>query len=114
MSKTLIFSIVGFVLLIIIIFFIKRKKKEDNNSMEELIISEDKNNVETSKNKEPKIDVTAVNFKVFGNEDKYAISFKGNRIQFFVKDNEIVGFLDKDKSNRIYYYEKGKGENKNV
>ena len=82
--------------------------------MEKLIISENENNIETSQNKEPKINVTAVNFKVLGNEDKYTISFKGDRIQFFIKDDEIVGFLDKDKSNRIYYYEKGKGENKNV
>ena len=114
MDKKIIFSIVGIILLIIIVFFIKRKKKEDNNSMEELIISEDENNVETSQNKEPKINVTALNFRVLGNEDKYTISFKGDRIQFFIKDDEIVGFLDKDKSNRIYYYEKGKGENKNV
>lgn len=104
MNKILAFSIVGIVLLIIIIFFIKRKKKEDNNSMEELIISEDENNVETSQNKEPKINVTALNFRVLGNEDKYTISFKGDRIQFFVKDGEIIGFLDKDKSNNIYYF----------
>ena len=104
MNKILAFSIVGIVLLIIIIFFIKRKKKEDNNSMEELIISEDENNVETSQNKEPKINVIALNFRVLGNEDKYTISFKGDRIQFFVKDGEIVGFLDKDKSNNIYYF----------
>ena len=114
MDKKIIFSIVGIILLIIIVFFIKRKKKEDNNSMEKLIISENENNIETSQNKEPKINVTAVNFKVLGNEDKYTISFKGDRIQFFIKDDEIVGFLDKDKSNRIYYYEKEKGENKNV
>lgn len=104
MNKILAFSIVGIVLLIIIIFFIKRKKKEDNNSMEELIISEDENNVETSQNKELKINVIALNFRVLGNEDKYTISFKGDRIQFFVKDGEIVGFLDKDKSNNIYYF----------
>ncbi|MEJ6463184.1 LPXTG cell wall anchor domain-containing protein [Fusobacterium polymorphum] len=104
MNKILAFSILGIVLLIIIIFFIKRKKKEDNNSMEELIILEDENNIEISQNKEPKINITAVNFKVFGNEDKYTISFKGDRIQFFVKDGEIVGFLDKDKSNNIYYF----------
>ena len=104
MNKILAFSIVGIVLLIIIIFFIKRKKKEDNNSMEELIISENEDNVETSQNKEPKINVTALNFRVLGNEDKYTISFKGDRIQFFVKDGEIIGFLDKDKSNNIYYF----------
>ena len=90
MDKKIIFSIVGIILLIIIVFFIKRKKKEDNNSMEKLIISENENNIETSQNKEPKINVTAVNFKVLGNEDKYTISFKGDRIQFFIKDDEIV------------------------
>mgnify|MGYP001006057929 CR=1 FL=1 len=49
--------------------------------------------------------------------DKYTISFKGDKIQFFVKDNEIIGFLDVEKNSKIYYYEKAKvkeGEDKNV
>lgn len=69
------------------------------------------------KKKESEINITATDFKVVGNKDKYTISFKGDKIQFFVKDNEIIGFLDVEKSNRTYYYEKEKieeGEDKNV
>ena len=114
MDNILIFSIVGIILLIIVIFlFMKNRNRKDDNSMGESIITEEDNN-KSSQKKEPEINITAVDFKVVGNKDKYTISFKGDKIQFFVKDNEIVGFLDKDKSNRIYYYEKGKGENKNV
>jgi len=103
MDKTLIFSVVGIILLIIVIFlFIKNRKKSDDNSMEEFIITEENN--KSSQKKEPEINITAVDFKVVGNKDKYTISFKGDKIQFFVKDNEIVGFLDKDKSNNIYYF----------
>ena len=103
MDKILILSIVGIILLIIVIFlFIKNRKKSDDNSMEEFIITEENN--KSSQKKEPEINITAVDFKIVGNKDKYTISFKGDRIQFFVKDNEIVGFLDKDKSNNIYYF----------
>ena len=103
MEKTLIFSVVGIILLIIMIFlFMRNKKKSDDNSMEEFIITEEDN--KSSQKKEPEINITAVDFKVVGNKDKYTISFKGDKIQFFVKDNEIVGFLDKDKSNNIYYF----------
>ena len=116
MDKTLIFSVVGIILLIIVIFlFIKNRKKSDDNSMEEFIITEENN--KSSQKKEPEINITAVDFKVVGNTDKYTISFKGDKIQFFVKDNEIVGFLDVEKANKIYYYEKDEireGEDKNV
>ena len=116
MDKTLIFSVVGIILLIIVIFlFIKNRKKSDDNSMEEFIITEENN--KSSQKKEPEINITAVDFKIVGNKDKYTISFKGDRIQFFVKDNEIVGFLDVEKANKIYYYEKAEvkeGEDKNV
>ena len=116
MDKTLIFSVVGIILLIIVIFlFIKNRKKSDDNSMEEFIITEENN--KSSQKKEPEINITAVDFKVVGNKDKYTISFKGDKIQFFVKDNEIVGFLDVEKNNKIYYYEKDEikeGEDKNV
>ena len=116
MDKTLIFSVVGIILLIIVIFlFIKNRKKSDDNSMEEFIITEEDN--KSSQKKEPEINITATDFKVVGNKDKYTISFKGDKIQFFVKDNEIVGFLDVEKANKIYYYEKAKvkeGEDKNV
>ena len=116
MDKTLIFSVVGIILLIIVIFlFIKNRKKSDDNSMEEFIITEENN--KSSQKKEPEINITAVDFKIVGNKDKYTISFKGDRIQFFVKDNEIVGFLDVEKANKIYYYEKDEireGEDKNV
>lgn len=104
MDKTLIFSVVGIILLIIVIFlFMKNRNRKDDNSMEEFIITEEDNN-KSSQKKEPEINITAVDFKVVGNKDKYTISFKGDKIQFFVKDNEIVGFLDKDKSNNIYYF----------
>ena len=116
MDKILILSIVGIILLIIVIFlFIKNRKKSDDNSMEEFIITEENN--KSSQKKEPEINITAVDFKIVGNKDKYTISFKGDRIQFFVKDNEIVGFLDVEKANKIYYYEKDEvkeGEDKNV
>ena len=118
MDKTLIFSVVGIILLIIVIFlFIKNRKKSDDNSMEEFIISQEENNKKSSQKREPKINIIAVDFKVVGNKDKYTISFKGDKIQFFVKDNEIVGFLDVEKANKIYYYEKDEireGEDKNV
>ena len=116
MDKTLIFSVVGIILLIIVIFlFIKNRKKSDDNSMEEFIITEENNKY--SQKKEPEINITSVYFKVVGNKYKYKISFKGDKIQFFVKDNEIVGFLDVEKANKIYYYEKDEireGEDKNV
>ena len=116
MDKILILSIVGIILLIIVIFlFIKNRKKSDDNSMEEFIITEENN--KSSQKKEPEINITATDFKVVGNKDKYTISFKGDKIQFFVKDNEIVGFLDVEKANKIYYYEKDEireGEDKNV
>lgn len=117
MDKTLIFSVVGIILLIIVIFlFMKNRKKSDDNSMEEFIISKEEDN-KSSQKKEPEINITATDFKVVGNKDKYTISFKGDKIQFFVKDNEIVGFLDVEKNNKIYYYEKDEikeGEDKNV
>ena len=116
MDKTLIFSVVGIILLIIMIFlFMRNKKKSDDNSMEEFIITEDDN--KSSQKKEPEINITATDFKVIGNKDKYTISFKGDKIQFFVKDNEIIGFLDVEKNSKIYYYEKAEvkeGEDKNV
>ena len=116
MDKTFIFSIVGIVFLIVVIFFfIKNRKKSDDNSMEEFIITEEDN--KSSQKKEPEINITATDFKVVGNKDKYTISFKGDKIQFFVKDNEIIGFLDVEKNNKIYYYEKDEikeGEDKNV
>lgn len=116
MDKTLIFSVVGIVLLIIVIFlFIKNRKKSDDNSMEEFIITEENN--KSSQKKEPEINITATDFKVVGNKDKYTISFKGDKIQFFVKDDEIIGFLDVEKNSKIYYYEKTEvkeGEDKNV
>ncbi|WP_335993068.1 hypothetical protein [Fusobacterium polymorphum] len=118
MDKTLIFSVVGIILLIIVIFlFMKNRKKSDDNSMEEFIISQEKNNNKSSQKKEPEINIIAADFKVVGNIDKYTISFKGDKIQFFVKDNEIIGFLDVEKANKIYYYEKAEvkeGEDKNV
>ncbi|ERT41858.1 hypothetical protein [Fusobacterium nucleatum] len=117
MDKTLIFSVVGIILLIIVIFlFMKNRKKSDDNSMEEFIISKEEDN-KSSQKKEPEINITATDFKIVGNKDKYTISFKGDKIQFFVKDNEIVGFLDVEKNNKIYYYEKDEikeGEDKNV
>ncbi|PIM93353.1 hypothetical protein CI111_01925 [Fusobacterium animalis] len=117
MDKKIIFSIVGIILLIIVIFlFMKNRKKSDDNSMEEFIISKEEDN-KSSQKKEPEINITATDFKVVGNKDKYTISFKGDKIQFFVKDNEIVGFLDVEKNNKIYYYEKDEikeGEDKNV
>ncbi|WP_335995808.1 hypothetical protein [Fusobacterium polymorphum] len=116
MDKTLIFSVVGIILLIIMIFlFMRNKKKSDDNSMEEFIITEEDN--KSSQKKEPEINITATDFKVIGNKDKYTISFKGDKIQFFVKDNEIIGFLDVEKNSKIYYYEKAEvkeGEDKNV
>jgi len=116
MDKKIIFSIVGIILLIIMIFlFMKNKKKSDDNSMEEFIITEEDN--KSSQKKEPEINITATDFKVVGNKDKYTISFKGDKIQFFVKDNEIIGFLDVEKNSKIYYYEKAEvkeGEDKNV
>ena len=116
MDKTLIFSVVGIILLIIVIFlFIKNRKKSDDNSMEEFIITEENN--KSSQKKEPEINIIATDFKVVGNKDKYTISFKGDKIQFFVKDNEIIGFLDVEKNSKIYYYEKAEvkeGEDKNV
>ena len=116
MDKTLIFSVVGIILLIIVIFlFMKNRKKSDDNSMEEFIITEEDN--KSSQKKEPEINITATDFKVVGNKDKYTISFKGDKIQFFVKDNEIIGFLDVEKNSKIYYYKKTEvkeGEDKNV
>ncbi|PHI02973.1 hypothetical protein [Fusobacterium polymorphum] len=116
MDKTLIFSVVGIILLIIVIFlFMKNRKKSDDNSMEEFIITEENN--KSSQKKEPEINITATDFKVVGNKDKYTISFKGDKIQFFVKDNEIIGFLDVEKNSKIYYYKKTEvkeGEDKNV
>lgn len=105
MDKTFLFSIVGVIFLIVFLFlFMKNRNKRDDNSMEEFIITEEENNNKFSQNKDSKVNTIAVDFKVMGDKDKYTISFKGDRIQFFVKDNEIVGFLDKDKSNSIYYF----------
>lgn len=118
MDKILVFSIVGVIVLIVFLFFfIKNRKKRDDNSMEEFIISQEEDNKKSSQRKEAKINITAFDFKVVGNKDKYTISFKGDKIQFFVKDNEIIGFLDVEKANKTYYYEKEKieeGEDENV
>ena len=117
MDKILILSIVGIILLIIVIFlFMKNRNRKDDNSMEEFIITEEEDN-KSSQKKEREINITAVDFKIVGNKDIYTISFKGDRIQFFVKENESVGFLDVEKANKIYYYEKDEvkeGEDKNV
>lgn len=92
MDKILIFSIVGIILLIIVIFlFMKNRKKVDNDSN---FIEE---NYEIVKDIKPEINVEAIDFKVLGNKDKYIISFKGDRIEFLVKDGEIVGIKNKDK-----------------
>lgn len=116
MDKILAFSIISIIFLMVIIFLVVRnRKKSDDNSMEEFTIIEEDN--KSSPKKEPKINITAFDFKVVGNKDKYTISFKGDKIQFFVKDNEIIGFLDVEKSNKTYYYEKEKieeGEDENV
>ena len=116
MDNILIFSIVGIILLIIVIFlFMKNRNRKDDNSMEEFIITEEDN--KSSQKKEPEINISAVYFKFVGNKDNSTISFKGDKIQFFVKNNEIVGFLDVEKANKIYYYEKDEireGEDKNV
>ena len=75
MDKTLVFSIVGIILLIIIIFlFMKNRNRKDDNSMEEFIITEEDN--KSSQKKEPEINITAVDFKVVGNKDKYTIQEK--------------------------------------
>ena len=92
MNKTLVFSIVGIVLLIIIIFFfIKKRKKIDvaSNFIDE--------NYEIIRDRKPEINVEAIDFKVLGNKDRYTISFKGDRIEFLVKDGEIVGIKNRDK-----------------
>nr|DAE22964.1 MAG TPA: Rifin [Siphoviridae sp. ctzSN25] len=116
MDKILAFSIISIIFLMVIIFlFVRNRKKSDDNSMEKFTIIEEDN--KSSPKKEPKINITAFDFKVVGNKDKYTISFKGDKIQFFVKDNEIIGFLDVEKSNKTYYYEKEKieeGEDENV
>jgi hypothetical protein len=92
MDKILIFSIVGIILLIIVIFlFMKNRKKVDNDSN---FIEE---NYEIVKDIKPEINVEAIDFKVLGNKDKYIISFKGDRIEFLVKDGEIVGIKNRDK-----------------
>ena len=87
MDKTFIFSIVGIVFLIVVIFFfIKNRKKSDDNSMEEFIITEEDN--KSSQKKEPEINITATDFKVVENKDKYTISFKGDKIQFLTRSEE--------------------------
>lgn len=117
MDKILAFSIISIIFLMVTIFlFVRNRKKSEDNSMEEFIITEQEDN-KSSQKKEPEINIIATDFKVLGNKEKYTISFKGDKIQFFVKDNEIVGFLDVEKANKIYYYEKDEikeGEDKNV
>ena len=117
MDKILAFSIISIIFLMVTIFlFVRNRKKSEDNSMEKFIITEQEDN-KFSQKKEPEINITAFDFKVVGNKDKYIISFKGDKVQFFVKNDEIIGFLDVEKSNKTYYYEKEKieeDEDKNV
>lgn len=95
MDKILVFSIVGIMFLIVIISLsIKKKKKVDTNLE---FLEEDTENYEMIKEKKVEINIEAIDFKVQGNKDNYIISFKGDRIEFLVKDNEIVGIKNKDK-----------------
>lgn len=95
MNKILVFSIVGIMFLIVIISLsIKKKKKVDTNLE---FLEEDTENYEIIKEKKVEINIEAIDFKVQGNKDNYIISFKGDRIEFLVKDNEIVGIKNKDK-----------------
>ena len=95
MDKILVFSIVGIMFLIVIISLsIKKKKKVDTNLE---FLEENTENYEIIKEKKVEINIEAIDFKVQGNKDNYIISFKGDRIEFLVKDNEIVGIKNKDK-----------------
>lgn len=95
MDKILVFSIVGIIFLIVVIsLFVKKKKKVDTNLE---FLEENTENYEIIKEKKVEINIEAIDFKVQGNKDNYIISFKGDRIEFLVKDNEIVGIKNKDK-----------------
>lgn len=92
-----------------LIFFIFRKKdkneEESVESFNESRVEDIFKEAEVSKEPEKKeIKIIGDKYKVLGNEDEYIISFKGDSINFLVKDDEIIGFIDKEKSNKVYYY----------
>ena len=113
MGKNLIFAALigaGVVLCIgFLIFFIfgkkNKNKEEDMESFNENRVEDIFKEAEVSKEPEKKeIKIIGDKYKVLGKEDEYIISFKGDRINFLVKDDKIMGFIDKEKSNKVYYY----------
>jgi hypothetical protein len=104
---------IGF--LIFFIFGRKNNNKEEdaetfNENRVEDILKED----EVSKEPEKKeIKIIGDKYKVLGNEDEYIISFNAG-FDFLVKNDEIIGFIAREKSNKIYYYHNLKEGEENV
>lgn len=91
MDKILAFSIISIIFLMVIIFlFVRNRKKSDDNSMEEFTIIEEDN--KSSPKKEPKINITAFDFKVVGNKDKYTISLREIKFNFLLKIMKSLDF----------------------
>ena len=104
---------IGF--LIFFIFGRKNNSKEEdaetfNENRVEDILKED----EVSKEPEKKeIKIIGDKYKVLGNENEYIISFNAG-FDFLVKNDEIIGFIAREKSNKIYYYHNLKEGEENV
>lgn len=111
-TKLIFAALIGAGVILCIAFFLffilgkKSKNKEENvESFNENRVEDIFKEAEVSKEPEKKeIKIIGDKYKVLGNEDEYIISFKGDRINFLVKDDKIIGFIDKEKSNKVYYY----------
>ena len=94
---------------------------QKNNNKEEEVESFNESRVENifkeaeiSKEPEKKeIKIIGDKYKVLGNEDEYIISFNEG-FDFLVKNDEIIGFIAREKSNKIYYYHNLKEGEENV
>lgn len=89
MSDTLIILIILLIFILLVFFLYKSSKK----------------NKEEKKDKKNK-EIKAKDFSILLTEDenKYFIAFKNKKILFLVENGEIVGYIEKEKSNQIQYF----------
>lgn len=110
-TKLIFAALIGAGVILCIAFFLffilgkKSKNKEENvESFNENRVEDIFKEAEVSKEPEKKeIKIIGDKYKVLGNEDEYIISFNEG-FDFLVKNDEIIGFIAREKSNKIYYY----------
>ena len=79
-------------------------ENQDSFSYDENTNTETGEKLNTEKKKNNEIKVMGNDFLVYGEEKEYWISFKNNQLRFLVRNGEIVGMQDINKSNKIHMY----------